>query len=56
MIVAPAYHSSPNGWIFGYFNNGANLVLEPKYDPENTLRMIEQYKALTKVSGEPIYP
>ncbi len=44
MIVAPAYHSSPNGWIFGYFNNGANLVLEPKYDPENTLRMIDQHK------------
>ena len=44
MIVAPAYHSSPNGWIFGYFNNGANLVMEPKFDPENTLRMIEKHK------------
>jgi long-chain acyl-CoA synthetase len=44
MIVAPAYHSSPNGWIFGYFNNGANLVLEPKFDPENTLAMIEKHK------------
>jgi long-chain acyl-CoA synthetase len=44
MIVAPAYHSSPNGWIFGYFNNGSNLVLEPKFDPESTLRMIRAHK------------
>lgn len=41
LIAAPAYHSSPNGWINGYFNMGANVVLEPKFDPESVLRAIQ---------------
>ncbi|GGC92066.1 acyl-CoA synthetase [Chelatococcus reniformis] len=41
LIPGPAYHSSPNGWMFAFYNLGANLVIEPRFDPEGVLRTIQ---------------
>lgn len=40
LIPGPAYHSSPNGWLFALFRQGANIVLEPRFDPVGLLRRI----------------
>ena len=42
LIPGPAYHSSPNGWMFSFYNMGANLIVEPRFDPERMLATIEQ--------------
>jgi long-chain acyl-CoA synthetase len=40
LIPGPAYHSSPNGWLFGMLRMGANLCLEPRFEPEAMLARI----------------
>jgi long-chain acyl-CoA synthetase len=40
LIPGPAYHSSPNGWMFTMFRMGANLVIEPRFDPAAMLARI----------------
>src|ERR1700759_4026690 len=44
LTPGPAYHSSPNGWMFSFFNMGSNLIVEPRFDPERMLRTIEQQR------------
>ncbi|MFD2676908.1 acyl-CoA synthetase [Camelimonas lactis] len=44
LIPGPAYHSSPNGWMFAFFNMGGNLVVEPRFDPERMLALIERHR------------
>jgi long-chain acyl-CoA synthetase len=44
LIPGPAYHSSPNGWMFSFYNMGTNLVIEPRFDPERMLATIEQQR------------
>ena len=44
LIPGPAYHSSPNGWMFSFYNMGANLIVEPRFEPEWMLRTIEQHR------------
>ena len=40
LISGPAYHSSPNGWMFSFFNMGTNLIVEPRFEPERMLATI----------------
>ncbi|MES2718888.1 MAG: AMP-binding protein [Pseudomonadota bacterium] len=40
LIPGPAYHSSPNGWLFTLFRMGANLCIEPRFDPAQLLARI----------------
>ena len=40
LIPGPAYHSSPNGWLFALLKLGANIVVEPKFDAERMLAVI----------------
>jgi len=44
MAAGPLYHSTPNGWMGFFFNNGANLILEPRFDAERLLQLIERHK------------
>jgi len=40
LIPGPAYHSSPNGWLFTLFKMGANLCIESRFDPARMLARI----------------
>ncbi len=42
MVPGPAYHSSPNGWLFALLKMGANICLEPKFDARRMLERIER--------------
>ncbi|WP_339949370.1 AMP-binding protein [uncultured Albimonas sp.] len=42
LIPGPAYHSSPNGWLFGVYGMGGNLVVEPRFRAERVLRRIAE--------------
>jgi long-chain acyl-CoA synthetase len=44
LIPGPAYHSSPNGWMFSFYNMGANLIVEPRFEPERMLQTIERHR------------
>jgi len=44
MIPGPAYHSSPNGWLFAMLRMGANLCLEPRFEPEALLARIARHR------------
>jgi long-chain acyl-CoA synthetase len=44
MAAGPLYHSTPNGWMGYFFNNGANLILEPRFDAERLLQLVEKHK------------
>ena len=52
LIPGPAYHSSPNGWLFALFRQGANIVLEPRFDPLTVLRRIAEER-ITHVLAVP---
>jgi long-chain acyl-CoA synthetase len=44
VVTGPMYHSAPNAYgLFG-FRVGANVILQPRFDPEELLQMIEKYK------------
>lgn len=42
--AGPLYHSTPNGWLGFFFNNNSNLILEPRFDAERLLQLVDQYK------------
>jgi len=44
LIPGPAYHSSPNGWMFSFLRLGANLVVQPRFDAEALLQDIEMHR------------
>jgi long-chain acyl-CoA synthetase len=44
LIPGPAYHSSPNGWMFSFYNMGTNLIVEPRFEPERMLATIAQHR------------
>ncbi|MGV2979235.1 acyl-CoA synthetase [Camelimonas sp. ID_303_24] len=44
LIPGPAYHSSPNGWLFAGFRMGVNLIVAPKFDAEEMLQLIERHR------------
>lgn len=44
VMTGPMYHSAPNGYGLAAFKMGANVILEPRFDPEELLAMIDKYK------------
>jgi len=44
LIPGPAYHSSPNGWMFSFLRLGANLVVQSRFDAEALLQDIETHR------------
>ncbi len=44
VVTGPMYHSAPNayGWLALQF--GGTVILQPRFDPEELLRLIEQHK------------
>ncbi|HEY1961373.1 MAG TPA: AMP-binding protein [Rhizomicrobium sp.] len=45
LMPGPLYHNGPFVTVFPALMIGAPVVLMPKFDPEETLRLIEQYRA-----------
>ena len=44
IMTGPLYHSAPNAYGMGVVRSGGLLVLQPKFEPLDTLRLIERYK------------
>ena len=44
LVSAPLYHSAPNGFVVAAAQHDAFLVLEPRFDPLETLRLIEHHR------------
>jgi len=44
LVSAPMYHSAPNSYCIGAALEGAKLFIEPRFDAEHTLRLIEQHR------------
>lgn len=44
VIPAPLYHSAPNAYAIYSLQLGASMVLMPRFDPEELLRLIEKHK------------
>lgn len=44
LVSAPMYHSAPNSYCVGAALEGAELFIEPRFDAEHTLRMIERHR------------
>ncbi|MFW6093460.1 MAG: acyl-CoA synthetase [Pseudomonadota bacterium] len=43
LVTAPLYHSTPNGFFRRAIDFGADLVLEPRFDPERYLALIDRH-------------
>ncbi|MEZ5557731.1 MAG: acyl-CoA synthetase [Pseudomonadales bacterium] len=52
-IVGPIYHSAPNAHANFCFRQGANIVILPRFDPEELLRQIE-LRGITHLNMVPI--
>ena len=52
-IVGPMYHSAPNAYGLMAARMGANVILEPRFDPEEFLAMVEKHR-VTHVHMVPI--
>jgi long-chain acyl-CoA synthetase len=44
VITGPVYHSAPNAYAFYMMRAGAYIVLQPRFDAEDLLRLIEQHR------------
>ena len=44
LMNGPMYHSAPNGYGLTAVRVGATIVLEPRFDPEEMLQLIERHK------------
>ena len=44
LMNGPMYHSAPNAQSLGCIRAGGTLVLQPRFDPEDLLRLIEKHK------------
>jgi long-chain acyl-CoA synthetase len=53
VIPGPMYHSSPNGYATLATRMGATVILMPRFDPEDLLRLIERHR-VTHVQMVPI--
>jgi len=42
-VCGPLYHSAPNGYTTTLFYLGANILLQPRFDPEGLLADIERH-------------
>jgi long-chain acyl-CoA synthetase len=43
-ITGPMYHSAPNAYGLFATRVGANVILQPRFDPEELLQMIERHR------------
>jgi long-chain acyl-CoA synthetase len=44
VITGPMYHSAPNAYGMTSTRLGANVILQPRFDPEDLLRLIEAHR------------
>jgi long-chain acyl-CoA synthetase len=44
VVTGPMYHAAPNVYGLWAAKNGGFCVLQPRFDPEDLLRLIEQYR------------
>jgi long-chain acyl-CoA synthetase len=44
MMNGPMYHSAPNSYGMMAFRAGCRIVLEPRFDPEDMLQLIERHR------------
>ena len=44
LMNGPMYHSAPNSFGMMAFRNGCDIVLEPRFDPEEMLQLIERHR------------
>ncbi|MBX3506227.1 MAG: AMP-binding protein [Parvibaculum sp.] len=44
VVTGPMYHSAPNAYGLYAFRVGANAILQPRFDAEELLQMIEKFK------------
>jgi long-chain acyl-CoA synthetase len=42
VVTGPMYHSVPNGFGMSMYRVGANVILQPRFDPEGLLALIER--------------
>lgn len=52
-VVGPLYHTAPNIHSIFSIRNGANVIVEPKFDPERLLALIESER-ITHLNMVPI--
>ncbi|OQW59254.1 MAG: long-chain fatty acid--CoA ligase [Proteobacteria bacterium SG_bin9] len=43
LMNGPMYHSAPNSYGMRAFNHGCTIVLEPRFDPEDLLSLIQRH-------------
>jgi long-chain acyl-CoA synthetase len=44
LMNGPMYHSAPNSYGMLAFRQGCSIVLEPRFDPEDLLRLVERHR------------
>ena len=44
VMTGPLYHSAPNAWATLLFMFGATQILQPRFDPEELLQLIEKHR------------
>jgi acyl-CoA synthetase (AMP-forming)/AMP-acid ligase II len=44
LVPAPLYHAAPLGWSLGAQRGGSTVVLLQRFDPETTLRAIDEHR------------
>jgi long-chain acyl-CoA synthetase len=44
VLTGPMYHSAPNAYGLFAVRAGADIILQPRFDPEELLRLIEQHR------------
>jgi long-chain acyl-CoA synthetase len=44
LMNGPMYHSAPNSYGMLAFRHGATIVLEPRFDPEDLLRLVQEFR------------
>lgn len=44
LMNGPMYHSAPNSYGMMAFRHGCKIVLEPRFDPEDLLQLIERHR------------
>jgi long-chain acyl-CoA synthetase len=44
LMNGPMYHSAPNSYGMLAFRHGCTIVLEPRFDPEDLLRLVQEYR------------
>ncbi|MBR1271677.1 AMP-binding protein [Bradyrhizobium sp. AUGA SZCCT0222] len=44
LMNGPMYHSAPSSYGMLAFRNGCKIVLEPRFDPEDLLRLVQEHR------------